>query len=680
MHLVFIIKPICCFAFFKFLVSKVQGDVMRTIFVNFNNPIFRLGMFFLHLTALSVILLNASTPVNAQDRTAQLRPTVRTAVKYDLSPPLSSIKPITTTNYKKGDDDRGSGPVGDTRHDPDPVVQTIAGNGVFSQDVPPIGANFNGMTNTSGVNPPDTVGDIGPNHYVQMVNSRFAIYSRTGTLLFGPANINTLFAGFGGACQTQNAGDPIVLYDQLADRWLLSQFTSAAVGGAYFNCVAVSTSSDPTGTYYRYAFSTGNNFPDYPKYGVWDNAYFISTREFTGGTTAAGAGVYALNRAQILAGNPTPTVVSFIVPFAGQSFRPGDGLLPADLDGTTPPPAGSPHYFLGSMDAGGPYAAPADALNLFKFNVNWTTPANSTFALANQINIANFDTIFPCPTSARNCIPQPGTTVRVDILSYRQRPTFRLAYRNFGTHESLVTTQSVEATTGIAGMRWWEIRSPNSNPVIHQEGTYAPADNIHRWMGSTAMDNDGNMALAYSVSDATSVFPGIRFTGRLAGDPLGTMPQGEGTIIAGGGSQTGGGNRWGDYSSLNIDPIDDCTFWYTSEYYAATSTATWQTRIASFKFPTCLSTPTATANITGRITQTSNNGRGLKNVRVTLTGGGLNSPIYAQTNAFGYYRFANLTTGQSYTITATAKNKTFTPPSQNVNLTANLDGVNFIGN
>lgn len=646
--------------------------------VTFNGRRYGYTVFAL-LAALLVILPNLSQPISAQNDKTVLRPTVRTAVKFDLSPPLRSIKPILTTKYKKGDDDPGSGPVNDTRHDPDPVVQTVAGNGIFNNlDIPSVGVSFNGLANASGVNPPDPVGDIGPNHYVQMVNSRFAIYSRTGTLLFGPANINTLFSGFGGACQTQNAGDPVVLYDQLADRWILSQFTATAAGGLFFNCVAISTGSDPTGTYYRYAFSTGANFPDYPKYGVWSDAYFISTREFVGsGGPFAGIGAYALNKAQMLAGNPNPQVISFVLP-PTPSYRTGDGLLPADLDGTTLPPANSPFYFLGSMDSGGPYGAPADALNLFKFVVDWVTPGNSSFAFSNQIAVAPFDSIFPCTPSARACIPQPAsvTTAKLDILSYRQRPTFRLAYRNFGTHESLVTTMSVEATTGIAGMRWWEIRSPNSSPVVFQEGTYAPADNVHRWMGSIAMDADGNMGLGYSVSDATTVFPGIRYTGRLAGDPLGTMPQGEGVMVAGGGAQTTTNNRWGDYSSMNIDPLDDCTFWYTTEYYAATSSATWQTRISSFKFPSCETTPVASANITGRVTLPS--GRGVVGARLTLTGGGLTAPLYAQTNAFGYYRFANLPTGVSYTIKVEGKKNTFTPNTQTISLTGNLDNVNFV--
>ena len=527
--------------------------------------------------------------LSAKGNAPSTGPTVSTAVKFDISPPLRSIPPSVTVGVRhEADDDHGpAGPVGDTRHDPDPVLQSSLGNG----DIPGTGVNFNGISNPvacNGCAPPDPNGAVGPNHYVQMVNLKYQIFTRTGTSLVGPANINTLFTGFGGACELENAGDPIVLHDQLADRWLLSQFT--AMGPIYYNCVALSTGSDPTGTYYRYAFSTGVNFPDYPKYGVWPDAYYISTREFLG-LAFQGVGAYALNRAQMLAGNPTPQVISFLEPPGAQPYRVGDGLLPSDLDGTALPPAGSPNYFVGSMDNGGPYGAPADALNVFKFHVDFATPANSTFTGPTQVNSAAFDSVFPCTPSSRACIPQPGTTNKVDILSYRQRPLHRLAYRNFGTHESLVTNQSVEATTGLAGIRWWELRSPNTTPSIFQQGTYAP-DSIHRWMGSIAMDRLGNAALGYSVSDATTVFPGIRYTGRLVGDSLGTLPQGEGTMVNGTGSQTGGGNRWGDYSAMDVDPVDDCTFWYTTEYYATTSAANWATRIASFKFPNC-GVPTA---------------------------------------------------------------------------------------
>ena len=363
------------------------------------------------------------------------------------------------------------------------------------------------------------------------------------------------------------------------------QFTAA--GPTYFVCVAISTTPDPTGTYYRYAISTGSNFPDYPKVGVGRDAYYFATRDFANGATFVGMGVYALNRAQAVAGGPA-TVISFLVPPGGTPYNIGDGLQPADIDGSTLPPPGRPHYYAGTMDQGGPYGAPQDALTLWKFQADFVTPANSTFTLANTLPVAAFDSIFPCTPTSRACIPQLGTANKLDILSYRQRPMHRLAYRNYGTHESLVTNQSVEAVAGIAGLRWYEVRSPNSSPVIYQQGTYAPGatDGIHRWMGSIAMDANGNMALGYSASNAT-IYPSIWYTGRLAGDPLGTMPQGEGVVINGTGAQTGS-NRWGDYTSMNVDPSDDCTFWYVNQYIPTTSSVGWRLRIGSFKFPSCI--------------------------------------------------------------------------------------------
>src|SRR5436190_1980219 len=229
----------------------------------------------------------------------------------------------------------------------------------------------------------------------------------------------------------------------------------------------------------------------------------------------------------------------------------GDGLLPADWDGVTPPPAGSSEYFLGSMDNNGPYGAPQDALTFWKFHADFVTPANSTFALTNTIPTAPFNSILGLCGGSRACIPQLGTTNRIDHLGYRQRPLHRLAYRNFGTHESLVTNQSVSGGTGptgeVSGIRWWELRSPATTPAIFQEGTYAPGltDGVHRWMGSIAMDSAGNMGLAYSASNA-SMFPSIYYTGRLAGDPAGQMTLGENRIVQGTGSQPGGDNHSGD--------------------------------------------------------------------------------------------------------------------------------------
>ncbi|MEO8670728.1 MAG: hypothetical protein ABI411_05385 [Tahibacter sp.] len=510
--------------------------------------------------------------------------------KFDISPPLRSMTPIAVPSgpLKGSERELEEMPSGlewlTVPNGPDPVVQSRTGP---LATIPNPLISFDAQSNIGGVNPPDPVGDVGPNHYVAMANSSFQIFNKSGVSVFGPVNINTLWSGFGGACQTENSGDPVVLYDQLADRWLITQFTSA--GPNYFNCVALSQSGDPTGAYYRYAFTTGTNFPDYPKYGVWADAYYISTREFAQpANTFAGVGAYAINRTQMLAGNPNPTVVSFLVPPGAAPFNTGDGLLPADLDGLSLPPGGSPEYYMGSMDAGGPYSAPQDALTLWKFTVNFTTPASSSFALASTIPTATMDTVYPCTPTARECLPQQGTATKIDILSYRQRPLHRLAYRNFGDHESLVTNQSVEAAASLAGIRWWEVRSPNATPSIFQEGTYAPGvtDGVHRWNASAAMDSSGNIGMGFSATSPT-MFPSIWYTGRLSGDTPGTMPQGEGVIMTGTGSNTAGGNRWGDYTSINLDPTDDCTFWYVNQYTPVTSASGWRLRVGSFRFNQC---------------------------------------------------------------------------------------------
>lgn len=531
------------------------------------------------------LLISAATAIGAEEPTAVYRGSSR-AVKFDVLPSLRLLEPLPVTKPARNivERDPGArGPLGPQSIDP--VVQDWAP----SSRMPTPSINFDGPPNVAGYAPPDPVGDVGPDHYVAMSNVHFSIYDKTGTLVYGPAANNTLWTDFGGDCESDNDGDPVVLYDQLAERWILTQFTAS--GPNFYNCVAISQTSDPTGAYYRYAFSTGSNFPDYPKYGVWPDAYYISTREFEGLTGPfIGVGAYAINRAEMIAGDPSPQVISFLATpaSAGGAYNLGDGLLPSDLDGFTPPPAGRPNFFLGAMDDGGLYSAPADALTLWKFEVDFATPGNSSFSLADTIPIAPYDTQFQTCELDRQCIPQPGTENKVDILSYRQRPMHRLAYRNFGSHESLVTNQSVEAASGIAGMRWWEIRDPDGTPVIYQEGTYAPgvSDGIHRWMGSIAMDDAGNMALGYSASDATNTFPSVWFAGRLAVDSLGTLPQGEGSLIDGTGSQTGS-QRWGDYTSMNVDPEDDCTFWYINQYLTTTSPKGWQLRIGAFKFDQC---------------------------------------------------------------------------------------------
>jgi hypothetical protein len=453
------------------------------------------------------------------------------------------------------------------------------------------------------VNPPDPVGDVGPNHYVEMINLVFGVYSKTGTKLLGPVDTGTLWAGFAVDDCTDASGDPIVLHDQFADRWILSQFTTRGLDdptgqAPFYNCVAISQTPDPTGAYYRYAFTTGNFFPDYPKYGIWKDSYVITTREF-GPTVEYGIGVYAIDRNKVIEGDPNAQVVSFFLDGNDPTILPlvGDGLLPADVDGKTKPKQDVPIPIVGTQDDGGGYGATFDALNIWELDIHWNANAesNASLVLATQLPTAPFDSIFPCAPTARDCLPQPGIVNPaqfLDILSYRQRPTWRLAWRGFKGYDSMVTSQSVEAAPGIAGMRWYEIRRSGTTYTIHQQGTVSGSD-VHRWMGSIAQDKNGGMALGYSVVNATDVFPGIRYTGRVASDPLGTMPQGEGTIVNGSGVQTTANSRWGDYTSMNVDPVDDCTFWYVNEYYTAEGQASaptgngWQTRIASFRLPRC---------------------------------------------------------------------------------------------
>jgi hypothetical protein len=462
---------------------------------------------------------------------------------------------------------------------------------------PPL-ISFEGVRNTDNpflVAPPDPVGDVGPNHYVEMVNLVYAVFDKAGNRLVGPTPIGALWEDFPIADCADLSGDPIVLYDQLEDRWLLSQFTAA--GPEYWSCVAISQTGDPTGAYYRYAFSAGPFFPDYPKYGVWTNSYLLTTRDF-GPTVEYGISVYALEKNKMLAGNPNARAVQFFLDGNDPTILPlvGDGLLPADIDGTRRPKDHVPAPIVGTQDNGFPYGAAFDALNIFDLRVQWRNTPEASLTLAAQLPVAEFDSVFPCAPTSRDCIPQPGVTERtrwLDILSYRQRPTWRLAYRNFGSYEAMVTNQSVEALPGLAGVRWYEIRRTDPRKPgdgtysLAQQGTFTLNDGVHRWMGSAAQDRQGNIALGYSVSNGSNVFPGIRYTGRLAADPPGQMTLGEGTIIDGTGVQLTTGSRWGDYTSLNVDPTDDCTFWYVNQYIQTTSLAFWQTHIGAFRLPGC---------------------------------------------------------------------------------------------
>jgi hypothetical protein len=437
---------------------------------------------------------------------------------------------------------------------------------VLGSGFPGLGVGFSGPNGSFDVQyaPPDTIGAAGATQYVQVVNTGLAVFNKaTHSVVLGPIPTNALWQGFGGPCENDNDGDAVVIYDRAAGRWVISQF--AVTAAPYFQCVAVSKTSDATGGYWLYAFNYGNVFPDYPKIGAWPDAYYITFNMFT--NTFQGAKLCAYDRSRMLSGlSATQQCFQLSTSFGG--------VLPSDLDGSTAPPAGAPNYML---NFGGGH------LNLWRFHVDWTTPANTTLTGPIAISVASF----AAACGGGTCIPQPGVSQKLDSLG--DRLMYRLAYRNFGDHRSLVVNHSVKVGTTrknpYTGIRWYEIRNPGGTPVVFQQSTFSP-DQAFRWMGAAAMDKQGNLAIGYSVS-SKSVFPSIRYTGRLVTDPLNTL-QSEATILNGLGSQTGFNlNRWGDYSGLSIDPVDDCTFWYTTEYLRTNGAWNWSTQIASFKFPGC---------------------------------------------------------------------------------------------
>ncbi len=336
-----------------------------------------------------------------------------------------------------------------------------------------------------------------------------------------------------------------------------NNFFGILLFGPFYECIAVSATSDPLGAYNRYQYSF-DKLNDYPKLAVWPDGYYMTMNQYTSlSLQFAGQGVVAFDRAKMLTGQPA-SAIYYDLASVDMNLA---AMLPADLDGPAPP-AGSPAYFA-QIDDDAWGVTPSDQIQIWQFHSDWTTPSQSFFTRVAALPTAPFDSDM-CGNS-RNCLPQPGTTATIDAMS--DRLMYRLQYRNFGDHESLVVNHTVDADgADHAGVRWYEIRNPGSSPSIYQQGTYAP-DADHRWMGSVALDSAGNMALGFSVTGA-STFPSIRYTGRLAADPPNVMTLGETDLMVGTGSQTNSSGRWGDYSLMVVDPVDDCTFWYTQEYYA----------------------------------------------------------------------------------------------------------------
>ena len=613
-------------------------------------------------------------------------PTVILPQHHDVTPPLRDM-PVIPPGLEREQSPHAPLPVrGGPRTSPGPqdgALQTTApGTHVIAA---PNG--FEGLGNNDAVLPPDTNGDVGPANYIQWVNLSFAIFDKQGNMLQGPMSGRTLWQGFGGPCEADNDGDPIVLYDEAANRWFMSQFALPNYPrGPFYQCIAVSLSGDPTGSWTRYSYSF-SKMNDYPKFGVWSDGYYMSINQFTCSIITcswAGEGVAAFERDKMLAADPTARMVYFDM----ASDASLGGMLPADIDGPAPP-AGSPEYYMQFDDS------PTE-LQLWQFKVDWTNTPASTFTRKALLPTNAFNSNM-C-NGSRNCIPQPGTSVKIDALA--DRLMYRLQYRNFGDHESLVTNHTVNVGSNRGGVRWYEVRNPGTTPVIYQQGTFAPADTVNRWMGSVAMDKDGNLGVGYSVS-STTTYPSIRFSGRLGTDPLNTLTVTESDLQTGSGYQSHTSGRWGDYSMLGVDPTDGCTFWYTTEYYAAGATsAGWRTNVGSFHLGNCGATGTAPAApsalsattvsssaINLAWTDNSNNETGFEVQRcagVSCTSFGIVATTAAGATSYGDTNLAASTTysyrvralsgagpsGYSNTATATTSASQQPPPDTSVWVTA----------
>jgi len=351
----------------------------------------------------------------------------------------------------------------------------------------------------------------------------------------------------------------------LADRWILTQFAVSST--PYTQCVAVSTGPDPTGSYNRYSYSYGTDFNDYPKMGVWPDAYYITYNMFRRGRTFTGSRVCAFERDKMLIGATARQVCA-------STSNSQASLVPSDLEGTTLPPAGTPNLLL---------SITSSTLNFWRFAVNWTA-GTGTLTGPTAIGVAAFSRA--CSGGA--CIPQPGTTQQLDSLA--DRLMYRLSYRNLGTREALVINHSV-ATGGVSGIRWYEFQNAtgqtmaSATPVVRQQGTFSPSSD-YRWMGSAAMDKTGGIAVGYNISNSTTIKPSIRYAYRGPADPLGTLGN-ETSVVAGPGVQTPTLARWGDYSTISVDPVDGCQMVFTGEYIPANGNFNWTTYIHSFKLSTC---------------------------------------------------------------------------------------------
>ncbi|NQV02801.1 MAG: hypothetical protein HQ542_09155, partial [Bacteroidia bacterium] len=465
------------------------------------------------------------------------QPIVSKAVYFDISPPLRDMLQDTNAkvdmSWKDGIVKNPKNVYSNDMDVADPFVEDPIRQSVFGQILTDTTIqNFEGI-GMAGYFPPDTDGDVGPNHYFQVVNVRYAIYDKNGVKLVGPLLNSSIFSGLP---NNSNDGDAIVLYDENADRWLFSQFSLPNYPyGPFYENVAISQTSDPTGSWYRYQFAF-SDMPDYPKLSVWGDGYYMTIRRFASGTgNWIGPAVVAMERTEMLAGNPAATMIMFNLPSSSE------GPLAADCDSDFPPDGTPcPVCYLVS--------GTSSSIKINEFHADWVTPANSSLTLTNSVPISAFSTF-----GNTNDITQKGTNQKLDAMSGK-RIMFRMPFRKFTDHWSMLLSTTVKLDGAVAGIRWMEVRHTGADWSLYQEGTYSP-DNNHRWMGSLAMDSLGNIALGYSISSST-MYPSIRYTGRMNGDALGVMTIAEKGIFNGGGSQTSNTGRWGDYSAMVADPVD----------------------------------------------------------------------------------------------------------------------------
>jgi hypothetical protein len=526
-----------------------------------------------------------------------------------------------------------------------------------------VGVGFGNFAPSS--NPPDTNGRVGAKQYVQWNNTSFAVFNKnTGAALTGAIPGSALFQELGGDCALHNDGDPVVAYDIMSGRWILAQFVVGGSPDFSHQCVAVSQTEDATGPYFLYDFVTDPvNFVDYPKIGVWPDGYYMSGHVFNASGTAFLAGrIFVFERDQMLKGLPARQLQADLKKYGG---KPQFGFLPSDLDSLTPPPAGEAAFVIG------PHPSTVNKLTSARVAVKWG--AAPSIKLTESL-ISEGWGLPPCVNDTdagdhRDCVPEPAPATPGDYLDNLDfRLMYRLAYRNFGgspVQESLVgnvTVGGAQSKPGHGAIRWYEFRNAGSStttPTVFQASTYDP-DSTYRWMGSIAMDKDHNMALGYSKS-SLSVKPSIFITGRLAGDAPNTLGS-ETQVIAGTGVQltlpgaVPPGNRWGDYSAMTVDPVDQCTFYYTNEYLKTNGGFNWSTRIASYRFPSCTSAP-PWGTLTGTIrTSASQGSTPLSGVIVTLNNG-----FAGATNANGVYSF--LVPPGTYTATSADADRNCTSAS-----------------